>query len=241
MSAESLHHQIGSLAVEMPDLGSGPVTPEAREWIDRVVALIGSSGGLADQIQLGVAVENLDGPLRARNARTIVSIVHRALAKAELEAPPEARGAFVIASNAFDAFTAVRKVLGTVRNDVLLVDADADAKVLTDFAVLAPDNVTVRLLLDRSDHNRSLASAARRWMQQFGRARPLLVRIASTGTLQDTLVLVDGTAAWALGQPFNQLGKRAYPALVRVSAEAAASLVVTHADIWNAAAPLRDA
>ena len=240
MSAELLYHQIGGLAVEMPDLGSGPVTPEAREWIDRVVALIGSSGGLADQIQLGVAVENLDGPLRARNARTIVSIVHRALAKAELQAPPEARGAFVIASNAFDAFTAVRKVLGTVRNDVLLVDP-MPMRGSDRLRGIGARQCDVRLLLDRSDHNRSLASAARRWMQQFGRARPLLVRIASTGTLQDTLVLVDGTAAWALGQPFNQLGKRAYPALVRVSAEAAASLVVTHADIWKAAVPLRDA
>jgi hypothetical protein len=241
MSPEDLYYEIGGLAAEMPDLGSGPITPETRAWLEQLVALIGSRSALADQIQLSVAIENLDGPLRARNARTILSIVHRALAKAELDAPPEVRGAFIIASNAFDAFTAVRKVLTTARTDVLLIDPAADAKVLTDFAVLAPDHVTVRLLIDRTDNTRSLASAARRWTQQFGRARPLLVRLADNATLHHTLVLVDGATAWALGQPFNMLGKRAYPALVRVHAAAAGSVIAAHSEIWKGAVPLRDA
>ncbi len=96
--------------------------------------------------RLRVATDNLDGPLRARNAQTIIAIVQRTLAKAELEAPPQSQGSFIVASNSFDAFAAVRKVLGTARADVLLVDANADAKVLTDFAVLAPGDVVVRLL-----------------------------------------------------------------------------------------------
>jgi hypothetical protein len=78
-------------------------------------------------------------------------------------------------------------------------------------------------------------------MQQFGRARPLLVRLAAPGGLRNTLVLVDNATAWALAQPFNMLGKRAYPALVRVHAQAAAAVVAAHAEIWKASVPLRDA
>jgi hypothetical protein len=43
---------------------------------------------LADSIQFAVAIENLHGALRARNAQIIIAILHRALAAAELDAPP---------------------------------------------------------------------------------------------------------------------------------------------------------
>jgi hypothetical protein len=240
LTPDALYYQLGGLAAEIPELAAGPITPETRRWIERALALVEFSGGLADRIQLRVATENLDGPLRARNAQTIIAIVQRTLAKAELEAPPQSQGSFIVASNAFDAFAAVRKVLGTARADVLLVDPNADAKVLTDFAVLAPDNVVVRLLADQSDHKRSLEAAARRWVQQFGDARPLFVRLAAAGTLQDTLILVDDATAWALGQSFNKLARRAYPALVRMPQDAAAPMIATYAARWEAAGPLSE-
>src|SRR5688572_31568102 len=42
-----------------------------------------SSGSVTEALQLTVACENLDSPLRARNAETITSILHRVLVKAE--------------------------------------------------------------------------------------------------------------------------------------------------------------
>jgi len=195
------------------------------------------AGSLADTIQLRVATENLDGVLRARNAQIIRAIVQRALAKAELEVPPETQGAFIVANTAFDAFSAVRRVLGTAQAEIFLIDPDADAKALTDFAVLAPDRVVVRLLAG-GDHRKSLELATRRWMQQFGGNRPLFVRVARAGTVHDPLILVDGTTAWALGQPLSKLARMTNTTIVRMPAETTATLVAAYAARWEAAAPL---
>ena len=143
-----------------------------------------------------------------------------------------------MANTAFDAFAAVRKVLATAEAEVLLVDPNADAKALTDFAVLAPDRVVVRVLADRATRKISLQSATQRWMRQFGGARPLFVRLAATGTVRDTLILVDGAKAWALGQSFGRLAKVDYTTLVRIPAEAASSLIAAYAAKWDAADPL---
>jgi hypothetical protein len=241
LTPEALYYQLGSLVAEIPELTSGPITPEIKQWILRAAVLVEMAGDLADKIQMRVATENLDGILRDRNAQTIWTIVQRTLAKAERGAPPQSQGAFIVANSAFDAFAAVRKVLITARAEVLLIDPDADAKALTDCAVLAPDNVVVRLLADEANHKASLERATRRWMQQFGAARPLFVRLAPAGTVPDTLVLVDGATAWALGQPFSRLAKLDHTTLARMPADAASSLIAAYAARWDAAAPLLQA
>jgi hypothetical protein len=238
---EQLYVQLGGLIAEMPELSAGPITPEAQLWIERAIALVDIVGGLADKLQLRVATENLHGALRDRNAETIIAIVRRVLAKAEHDAPPEWQGAFIIASSAFDAFATIRKILGSARNGVLLVDPQADAKALTDFALFAPDNVTVRLLADHADYKASLESAARDWMRRFGPARPLSVRLAAAGALRDTLILVDDATAWALGQPFNRFARSTHPSLVRIPPSAAAPMIATYAARWDTARPLLDA
>src|SRR5262249_15291936 len=146
LTPEEVYFQLGTLIAEAPDLAAEPTTPEAKAWLRRAAELVQSTVGLADSIQFKLAIENLEGILRARHARTIAAVVQRALVKAEAEVPAESRGAFVTASNAFDVFAAVRRILNTAEADVLLVDAHADPTVLTDYAVLAPENVAVRLL-----------------------------------------------------------------------------------------------
>jgi hypothetical protein len=109
-----------------------------------------------------VASQHLQGPLRDVNAGTILAIAHQALARAELHAPAELQGAFIAAGHSFDAFAAVSKALSAATTDVLIIDPYADAKLLTDYAVLAPDNVSVRVLAEAT-HSNSLKPAAEHW------------------------------------------------------------------------------
>jgi hypothetical protein len=238
LTSDALYLQLGQLMAEMPDFAGEPITPQSEQWIERAGALLESSGSLADMLQLRVAAENLEGPLRARNAETIAEIVHRALAKAEQDAPAEAQGMFIVAKDAFDALVEVGKILRTAASDVLLVDPQADAKALTDVALLAREKVVVRLLADEDAYQPSLGSAAQRWTRQFGSTRPLLVRLAAAGVLRDTLILIDGAAAWALRQPFGKVARSAYTSLVRIPPQAAAALIGAHAARWNAATPM---
>jgi hypothetical protein len=91
LTPDALYYQLGSLAAEIPELASGPITPEIKQWILRAAVLVETAGDLADRIQMRVATENLEGMLRERNAQTIWAIVQRTLAKAEREAPRSRR------------------------------------------------------------------------------------------------------------------------------------------------------
>jgi hypothetical protein len=70
------------------------------------------------------------------------------------------QGTFIAAGHSFDAFTAVSRVLGTAKTDVLIVDPYADEKVLINYAVLAPEQVSVRLLADQGYYRKALKPAA---------------------------------------------------------------------------------
>jgi len=238
LTPEEAYFQLGNLVAELPDLATGPTTPEMKAWLRRAAAIVQPIAGLADSIQFRMAVENLDGVLRARHARTIATVVQRALAKAELEVPPQSRGAFITANNAFDTFAAVRKVLNSAEADVLLVDSRADAAALTDYAVLTPEHVAVRLLAGQGEQEATLRQAAQNWQQRFGDERPLSIRLAAADTLEDQLIVADNATAWILGASFSDLAKDKRTTLMRMPATAAPAKIEAYAALWETAEPL---
>jgi hypothetical protein len=238
LTPEKLYFDLGRLMAEMPELASGPITPGVQHWLASADALVKSSGSLAEALQLTVACENLDGPLRARNAETITEILHRVFAKTELNAPREVRGSVLLIGGDVDAYMAVRQLLGTVTSDALLVEPDAAGKVLADYAILAPERVTVRLLADEAQYKPSLISGVVRWRRRFGDDRSLMVRLAPANSLHERLILLDDGRAWVLRVPFSDLAKRTHTTLVRMRPEEEARKVAMYAELWEEAAPL---
>lgn len=238
ITPEALYLQLGNLVAEMPDLGGpGPITTEMNRWLGRAGALVDLSGDPADIVVLRVASQDLGSANPANNAQAIVAIIHRTLALAELRAPASATGAFIAVGSTLSAMTAVGKVLETAQDDVLLVDPYSDHKVLTDFALLAPEDVTVRLLAVQEDRKPTLKPAAERWVQEHGPRRPLQVRLAPHRKLHDRLIFVDRKEVWALSQSFNRLADRAPASLLRVNPEIAAMKIAAYEDAWQAAQP----
>jgi hypothetical protein len=236
LTAEAIYLRLGSLIADAPDLKADP-TPETRRWIARVFAMI-EAGKLVDAVSIvsfKVASQSLEGALREMNADTILAIAHQALAKAELHAPAELQGAFIAAGHSFDAFAAVGKALGTATTDVFIIDPYADAKVLTDYAVLAPETVSVRVLAEAAYGN-SLKPAAQHWRQQM--KQPLEVRLGTPRSLHDRLILIDGRTAFVLGQSFKDLAARAHTSLVRMPPEAGKLKVEAYELMWSSATPL---
>src|SRR3984893_7859858 len=123
VTPERLYFELGRLIAEMPELASGPITPEVEHWLTSANALVKSSGSLAEALQLTVACENLDGPLWARNAETITNILHRMFVKAELNAPREVRGSVLLIGGNLDAYRAIGQLLATATSDALLVES----------------------------------------------------------------------------------------------------------------------
>jgi hypothetical protein len=236
LTVEAVYLRLGSLIADTPDLKADP-TPETHRWVAQVLALI-EAGDLVDTVgivSLKVASQNLQGVLREVNASTILAVAHQALAKAELHAPAELQGAFIAAGHSFDAFAAVGKALGMATADVFIIDPYADAKVLTDYAVLAPDNVSVRVLAEAM-LSKSLKPAAQRWAQQM--KQPLEVRLGAPRSLHDRLILIDGKTAFVLGQSFKDLAARTHTSLVRMPPDAGRLKIDAYELMWSSATPL---
>ena len=145
------------------------------------------------------------------------------------------QGAFIAAGHTFDAFAAVGKALGTATRDVCIIDPYADARVLTDYAVLAPDNVSVRVLVG-AIYSNSLKPAVQHWGQQM--KQPLEVRLGAPGSLHDRLILIDGTTAFVLGQSFKDLAKRSHTSLVRMPPDAGKLKIEAYELMWSSATSL---
>jgi hypothetical protein len=235
---ETLYFELGRLLAEMPELAFGPITPEVQRWLASTNSIVKSSGSLTEPLQLTVASENLDGPSRVRNAETITNILYRMFIQAEANAPGEVRGSVLLIGGGLDAYRAIGRLLATASSDAFLIEPDADGKILADYAILAPERTTVRLLADEAEYRPSLVGGVQRWQQRFGDNRNLMVRVASANTLFERLILLDSERGWVLGAPFTQLAKRTHSTLVRMRAEDEARKMELYAEIWEEAKPL---
>jgi hypothetical protein len=235
LTTEAIYLRLGSLIADAPDF-KVDVTPETHRWVAQVLALIeaGKLVEMTDIVIFKVASRGLEGVLHDINAGTILAVAHQALAKAELHAPAQLQGAFIAAGHSLDAFAAVGKALGMATTDVFMVDPYADAKLLTDYAVQAPDNVSVRVLAGAA-YRSSLKPAAERWPQQM--KQPLDVRLGAPGSLHDRLILIDGKTAFVLGQSFKDLATRAHTSLVRMPQEAAREKIDAYELMWLRSPP----
>lgn len=240
IDAESLYLQLGQLVAEMPELGApGPVSPEVFRWLGQAVYLVDCTGDFADVASIKAASDGLAGQLRETNARKIVAAVYRALARAEGLAPASAKGGFVSAGSPLDALRAIGKVLAQAKQDVLIVDPYMDATVFMDFAPMAPEGASIRLLTDSfSTKQTAVEPAKRRWVEQYGALRPIEVRMSRPRALHDRLILANGKDVWSLTQSLKNFAGRA-PALVqRVDSDIARMKVEAYGELWSAATPL---
>jgi hypothetical protein len=238
LTPETLYLELGRLIADIPELASGPITADVQRCLARANALVKSSGSLTDAVQLKVASENLDGPLRVRNAETITNILHRMFVKAEANAPREVRGSVLLIGGNLDAYRAIGRLLVTASSDVLLVEPDAGGKFIADYAILTTERITVRLLADEAQYRPSLIRGIQQWQQRFGDTRDLMVRVASANLLHERLILLDGGRAWVLGAPFSLLVKRTHTTLIRMRPEEEARKIAMYAEIWEEAKPL---
>ncbi len=155
-----------------------------------------------------------------------------------VNAPAHARGSFIPAGNAFDAFASLSTILGSATKEALIVDPYMDEKVLTDFAVLLQETVQIKLLSDVGTVKPSLSPAVKKWKAQYTVTRALDARLAPARTLHDRLVIVDSKEAWVLTQSLNAFAQRSPASIVNVDPETAQLKVAAYDQMFASAAPL---
>ena len=206
--ASILHSQLAHLLEQIPpDLteGKGP------EWLGRVHAIVERAGVVGDALTFSVKATHLSNIPSSKNSdRTSLSIIaYRALAALERNVPSSFNGKFIHPGNVFDAFSAISKVLSLGTKDLLVVDAYADEKILTEYGDSIAVGVPLRILADKNNYKRNLLVAVDRWRQQHGAPRPVELRLAQPKRVHDRAIFVDQRDAWTLTQSIKDFAVRA--------------------------------
>lgn len=238
---ESLYAQLRHVIKEWPDLRAHPLPREALEWLGRVTALVEAGGDLGDLVVLKVQVPTIVSGFWSGTdvaIGEITAVVYRALARAERDAPVAARNAFIPAQNSFDALAAVGKVAQSASKSLFIVDPYMDANALTDFAVLAPETIVVRLLADQAFRKDPLIPMVGAWKKQYGLKRPLEARLAPGRSLHDRLLIPDLKEAWFLSQSLNAFAQRSPASIERSDPEVGALKIAYYESVWANSTPI---
>ena len=231
LDAENIYRRIGRLIETAPPSPiNHQLSSELLKWCGQAQAAVQLTGDLLLKAEISVAIDGLQASTRSIAFQKIMMVLYKALALAEVYAPPGAQGAFIPVGNSFDAFAAVAKIFGAASQDILLVDPYMDESVLLDFGGAVPDGVSLRLLTDKATVKPSLAPAAVRWREQY-KARPFGLRLASPRALHDRSILIDGVHAWSVTQSLKDLAKRSPAEIVRAD-DTAPLKIAAYEDIW---------
>lgn len=238
---EAQFQQIAALLAEAPNLtdfdGSWNLPKDTIRWLGRASAITKAAFPLGFiSIQLDQAIDNLVKTYKPEeNARTINSLLNRVLASLEFQLPASSQGVFVNAGSSFDAISAFSKVLGEVKKDILIIDPYMDETALTEFAVLIPEGVQIRLLADSGSIKPSLEPMANKWIQQHNALRPLSLRVTDPKALHDRLLLVDQCEAWILTQSLKDFARRSPASLQRTNPETTKMKIDAYETAWAGA------
>lgn len=239
MEARALYLQLGRLIEATPPIPAvGQSQNEMARWLGQAYALVRETGDISDMTAMKAASEGVFGRFSQYSLDQVLVILNRALAVAELKIPASAQGAFIPASQPFDALAAVSKILSAGKNDLLVVDPYMDEKALTDFLPVAGEGVSIRLLADEKTHKPSLRPSVSAWVRQYGSKRPLETRLTAPRILHDRLIIVDGTTVYTLTQSLNAFAQRSPATIVRVDGETAAMKTAAYEAMWVAAKPI---
>ncbi len=240
---QALYVQLGRLVESAPDnLTATPMPIETTKWLARAYALTGLVS-TSDAKAIKLAMDELvssspSAKSKYDYANSVVQALYRVLAIAELSAPAAVQGAFIPAGNAFDAFAALGKVFSQSTGRLLIVDPYLDEKVLTDFALQAPERVAIQLLADQQSVKASLKPAVARWLAQYGATRPIEAKLSAPRALHDRLIIVDSRDTWDLTQSLNAFAARSPATIVRSGPEQAALKIPYYEGIWASAAAI---
>lgn len=234
---ESLYRQIGQLVAEMPNLeGPEALSKNDLRWLGRTSVILNEVLDAYARATFNVASQglNVGNSLRGHNAHAIATLLYQALATIEAKIPAQVQGAFIPVGAGFDAVQALAKVLREAKDDVLIVDPYMDARILTDFAPLIGEKVSIRLLFDA--HRTKVGAVvpvAQRWINQYGGTRPLKIRQTSPRALHDRLIFIDGKTVFSLTQSLKDFASRSPASVLRVDNETASMKLVAYDDMWR--------
>jgi hypothetical protein len=166
-------------------------------------------------------------------------LLHRALANAEAKCGGQSlpTGTVVNPGQPFKAFSEIAGVLRGAQKELFIVDPYMNDTVLSQYALAAPEGVSIKLLSrEQKPHTDLLRTACLKWQSEYASKRPLEARL--THGLHDRVIFIDKVAVWQLSQSIKDFGVNATATVIPLDNSLLADKLAAYDDAWNRGVPL---
>lgn len=231
---QRLHGAVRSLVDSAPEFPTGQteLSPSDLIWIGRLRAILGEIGQITAPSRLDRAVSSLRNLRLREEGRSIVfELLFQAFAETELRSPNFESG-FIPVGSKFDALAAIARIVERAASNVMFLDPYANHELLQSYCILAKEGVEIRILADKKSAKPDIIPAAEAWAKQYGKARPMSLRLAPERTLHDRAILVDQRLAVVVTQSFKDIAERSPASLTSLPEEAAKLKIAYYDEVW---------
>ena len=161
----------------------------------------------------------------------LMGILYRALADLQLDTPSKPDQAFGPGA-VYDFFKALRDLLSTASQTVMVVDPYLDDQVFDTYISGISSTASVKLLTTKAGEQ--FRPALDRYRSQHSQD----IQVRKTKAIHDRVVMIDGNSCWVLGQSINNAAKFKPTYIAPVSPDTAAEKIRTYEGIWNDSEPV---
>jgi hypothetical protein len=232
MNSAVLLAELQLMANNIPDFqGFTSTSRQHFEWLGKTHALIARWNSMeANSFSLFSGF--LSRPqTREGNLMQLMGILHRALADLQLETPSKPDQAFGPGA-VYDFFKALRDLLSTASQTVMVVDPYLDDQVFDTYISGISSTASVKLLTTKAGEQ--FRPALDKYRSQHSQD----IEARKTKAIHDRVVMIDGNSCWVLGQSINNAAKSKPTYIAPVSPDTAAEKIRTYQEIWNGSEPV---
>ncbi|SDC52215.1 hypothetical protein SAMN05216345_102607 [Cupriavidus sp. YR651] len=220
--------KLRELEESLPDFERGYAVPQMK-WIANLLAVANIVDSQA-ATSLRVAAGMLPGALTPSTwVAQILQGLYSLIAKLEHGLSQQQQPGSVFGPGAvYDFFVALRDILGSVRNRVLVVDPYLDANVFDTYVSAVPSSASVDMILGPNAKKAEVKAALEAFRQQTGRQ----VAVKRNNTIHDRIVIIDDGECYVLGQSLKDAAKKSTTYIAPLPSEIAGLKRDAYADVW---------
>ncbi len=168
---------------------------------------------------------------REGNVVQLIGILHRALADLHLNTPSKPGQVFGPGA-VYDFFKALKDVLSTATQAVMVVDPYLDDQVFETYISGIRPAIDVKLLSAKTGDQ--FKAALDRYEAQHSHT----IHFRKSKAIHDRVVIIDGRSCWVLGQSINNAAKSKPTYIAPLSLDTAGEKIRIYQGIWDESEPV---
>lgn len=232
MTQHVLLEQLQSLLKNMPGLeGRGTYASEQFAWLGKASTLIrkwDSFEAISFNSSTNSMIQNMN---RQANYGLIITTIHKAIASIE-EGLPKSAGQVFGPGAVYDFFKALRDLVSSAENTLLIVDPYMDAEIFDSYLSASSKVKKVRLLANK--HSDDLKTASEKFSTQYS----INVQAHKSSQIHDRVIFVDDEQCWVLGASIKDAAAKKPTYLAPLPKDIVAVKLQWYEDIWKNSSPI---